>query len=199
MDCSLPSSSVHGISQARMLEWVAISFSRGSSQLRNWTHLSCIAGGFFTAEPLEKPINMHRFANYTQVLSLNLFLNESDLMLPNQRHFPTFKIHCSSFMSVLFISHSLTFPYQKKKKKKSTHKALWGTMEVRFHEDNISYTTGLTLSQISRGLSAYLQFCVMWDGRGTTHGSKSFIPVTGTNVPVCLVVSVKSCLEGLIQ
>ena len=36
MDCSPPGSSVHGISQARMLEWVAISFSRGSSQPRDW-------------------------------------------------------------------------------------------------------------------------------------------------------------------
>ena len=38
-DCSLPGFSVHGILQARILEWVAISFSRGSSQLRDWTHL----------------------------------------------------------------------------------------------------------------------------------------------------------------
>ena len=35
VDCSPPGSSVHGIAQARILEWVAISFSRGSSQLRN--------------------------------------------------------------------------------------------------------------------------------------------------------------------
>ena len=35
MDCSLPGSSLHGILQARVLEWVAISFSRGSSQLRD--------------------------------------------------------------------------------------------------------------------------------------------------------------------
>ena len=41
-DCSPPGSSVHGISQARILECVAISFSRGSSQHRNWTHISCI-------------------------------------------------------------------------------------------------------------------------------------------------------------
>ena len=41
MDCSLPSSSVHGILQARILEWVAISSSRGSSQLRDWTRISC--------------------------------------------------------------------------------------------------------------------------------------------------------------
>ena len=38
----------HGISQARILEWVAISFSRGSSQCRDWTQISCIAGRFFT-------------------------------------------------------------------------------------------------------------------------------------------------------
>ena len=37
-DCSLPGSSVHGISQARILDWVAISFSRGSSQPRSQTH-----------------------------------------------------------------------------------------------------------------------------------------------------------------
>ena len=47
MDCSPPGSSVHGISQARTLEWVVISFSRGSSQLRYRTLISHIAGGFF--------------------------------------------------------------------------------------------------------------------------------------------------------
>ena len=39
---------VHGILQARILEWVACPFSRGSSWPRNWTWVSCIAGGFFT-------------------------------------------------------------------------------------------------------------------------------------------------------
>ena len=48
MDCSLPGSSVHGIFQARVLEWVAISFSRGSSWPRDWTWVSCIAGRRFT-------------------------------------------------------------------------------------------------------------------------------------------------------
>ena len=43
MDCSLPGSSVRGIFQARILEWVAISFSRKSSQSRNWTHIFCIS------------------------------------------------------------------------------------------------------------------------------------------------------------
>ena len=47
MNCSLRSSSVHGILQARILEWVAISFSRGSSWPRNRTQDSCIAGRYF--------------------------------------------------------------------------------------------------------------------------------------------------------
>ena len=48
MDCSPPGSSVHGILQARILEWAAIPSSRGSSWPRNWTWVSCIAGRFFT-------------------------------------------------------------------------------------------------------------------------------------------------------
>ena len=55
MDYSAPGYSVHGISQARILEGVAISFSRGSSWPRDSTWVSCLAGRFFTAEPLGKP------------------------------------------------------------------------------------------------------------------------------------------------
>ena len=50
-DYSLPSSSIQGILQARILELVATSSSRGSSRPRNQTSVSCIAGGFFTTEP----------------------------------------------------------------------------------------------------------------------------------------------------
>ena len=54
MDCSLSDSSTHGILQARILGWVAILFSRGSSWPRDWTWVSCLVGGFFTSEPPEK-------------------------------------------------------------------------------------------------------------------------------------------------
>ena len=47
MDCSPVGSSVHEILQGRILEWVAIPFSRGSSQPRDQTWISCIAGRFF--------------------------------------------------------------------------------------------------------------------------------------------------------
>ena len=48
VDCSLQGSSIHGILQARILEWVAISFSSGPSQPRDQTQVSCIAGRCFT-------------------------------------------------------------------------------------------------------------------------------------------------------
>ena len=51
MDCIPPGSSVHGISQARTVEWVDISFSRGPSWPKNWNCISCLASGFFTTEP----------------------------------------------------------------------------------------------------------------------------------------------------
>ena len=47
-----------GISQARRLKWVAISFARGSSQPRDRTHVSCLASRFFTPEPPGKPQQM---------------------------------------------------------------------------------------------------------------------------------------------
>ena len=49
---------VHGILQARILEWLALPFSRGFSQPRDWTQVSCTAGGFLPAEPPGKPKNI---------------------------------------------------------------------------------------------------------------------------------------------
>ena len=54
VDCSLPVSSVRGILQAKILEWVAMPSSRRSSRPRDPIHVSCIAGGFFTAVALRK-------------------------------------------------------------------------------------------------------------------------------------------------
>ena len=48
MECSPPGSSVHGILQARILEWVAFPFSRGSSWTKGWIQVSHITGRFFT-------------------------------------------------------------------------------------------------------------------------------------------------------
>ena len=53
LDCSSPGSSVHGIFQAKMLEWIVIFFSRRSSWPRDLTPVSCITGGFFTIFAVE--------------------------------------------------------------------------------------------------------------------------------------------------
>ena len=66
MDCSPPGSFIYGIFQARILEWIAIPFSRGSSQPRDWTQFSCIADRFFT-------MSHQRY----QVLYLHLFSQAS--------------------------------------------------------------------------------------------------------------------------
>ena len=59
MDCSPPDSSVHGILQARILEWVAIPFYRESSWPRDQTWISCTAGGLFTIwATREAPFNI---------------------------------------------------------------------------------------------------------------------------------------------
>ena len=58
IDCSSPSSSVHGIIQARILEWVAIFFSRGSYWTRDQTHVSggsYVAGRIFITETYREP------------------------------------------------------------------------------------------------------------------------------------------------
>ena len=73
MDGRLPGSSVYGIFQARILEWFAISFSRGSSPPRDQTSVSCmspaLAAGFFTTEPPGKPATILLF---NLVFSLNV-------------------------------------------------------------------------------------------------------------------------------
>ena len=81
MDCSPQDSSVHGISHARILEWIAISFTRGSSQPWDRTTSSALAGVFFTTEPQGSPAQ-----EYTHWECLTLYQSgriESDFTLDN--------------------------------------------------------------------------------------------------------------------
>ena len=59
MECNFSGSSVHGILQARILEWLAIPFPRGSSQPRDRTQVSCIAGEFFTIWATRETLRLH--------------------------------------------------------------------------------------------------------------------------------------------
>ena len=75
MDCSLPGSSVHGILQARILEWVAIPFSRGSSRPRNQTWISCIANRFFIIWATREALLENKYAPYNiwNIFTVKLF------------------------------------------------------------------------------------------------------------------------------
>ena len=70
MDCSQPGSSVHGIFQARILEWVAMPSFRGIFPTQDQTHVSCIASRFFAAEPLGKhPLLPIQFSIFSRLSS----------------------------------------------------------------------------------------------------------------------------------
>ena len=66
VDCSLLGSSIHAILQARILEWAAISFTRGSSQPRDWTRVSHIAGRCFTLWATRVVITYFQFNSVPQ-------------------------------------------------------------------------------------------------------------------------------------
>ena len=79
MDYGPPGSSVDGISQARILEWLAIYFSRGSSWSKDWTHISCLAGGFFATEPPGKPMLIDIFGLIPHIVQNNAVLSHIQL------------------------------------------------------------------------------------------------------------------------
>ena len=80
MDCSLPGSSAHGILQARILEWVAIPFSRGSSWPRDWTRVSYITSRFSTTWAT-------REAHYKQFRDILVFHSISFSLMTPLVHF----------------------------------------------------------------------------------------------------------------
>ena len=72
IDCSVPGSSVHGIFQATVLEWIAISFSRGSSQPRAWTQVSRIVDRRFTVWATKEVLSLVKWKWSHSVVSYSL-------------------------------------------------------------------------------------------------------------------------------
>ena len=104
MYCSPPGSSVHGIFQARILKWVAISFSRGFSHPRGWIYISfvsCIAGDSLPAEPSGKPIQWVGFHQWRQLTQEYFWLLGRSKIRKT-----TYRLKCqmSAFSFQLFIS-----------------------------------------------------------------------------------------------
>ena len=83
MDCSPPDSSVHRILWARILEWVAIPFSRGSSWPRDQTRVSCITSRFFTVCTTKKPLSVVVKINFAgQALGIIRQVCQGDFLCP---------------------------------------------------------------------------------------------------------------------
>ena len=82
-DCSPPGSSVHGILQARILEWVVIPFSRGCSQPWDQTWVSCIAGRFFTIWTTNfhygKPVKWEVFWSFSETLAVLIVFEDQSI------------------------------------------------------------------------------------------------------------------------
>ena len=108
VDCSPPGSFVHGILQARILEWAAISFCRGSSQPRDWNWVSCIAGRFYTLWATREADTAYLQGKLIRIKKT--FKGSSPLANPNSisgdlsQEFKRYKVFWTKmFISLLFI------------------------------------------------------------------------------------------------
>ena len=135
MDSSRPGSSVHGTSQARKLEWAAISFSRESSQPRDWTHISCI-GSWILCWWATKEI-LHRvylrqnirfcafkcgYVSYTSIKLCFFFMKSPCFLLPFLLHFSPQSL--SSSNTEVFLPHHCAY-YQYQPPLPSRTQVLW--------------------------------------------------------------------------
>ena len=111
MDCSPPGSSLHGILQARTLEWGAISFSRGSSRPRDWTQVSCIPDRPFNIwATREAHKNAQIQSNQSRYFhSLHKIFNWAPFSISRNLHCPILSlglwICVSVFLSVNFLGN----------------------------------------------------------------------------------------------
>ena len=100
MDWSPPGSSVHGIPQARTLEWVAIPFSRGSSQPRDQTQVSCIEGWFFTIWATREA----QLFLLLNVLCFIIFFNNASVNISVAKILYTYSMFKTRFLDAIFLN-----------------------------------------------------------------------------------------------
>ena len=125
MDCSPPGSSVHKIFQARILEWVTISFSKGSSQPRDRTRVSCTAGRFFTNwATREAPWDDGHFIN-----KINL-LNDTELFNNTVNYQTRMCRQCELFLNTVLFLRPHTAALQPWKKE-----PFWGDPCVKWFSE----------------------------------------------------------------
>ena len=113
MDYSLPGSFAHGILQARILKWVPIPFSRGSSQPRDWTQFSCIAGRLFTIQAAKRRSPQPTKIDEVILLFFLKFINKlvfsfiRILCLCKEHSFTSIQYNLFPLISVVFIRYCI--------------------------------------------------------------------------------------------
>ena len=112
LDCSSSGSSVHGISQVRILECVGISFSRGSSQPRDWTHVSCISLQILYCGTTREAQTLIQFSSVAQSCpTLCNLINHSTPGLPvHHQLLESTQIHVHWAGDAIQTSHPLSSP-----------------------------------------------------------------------------------------
>ena len=101
IDCSPPGSSVQGISQERILEWVATSFSRGSSQARDQTHISCIGRRILCHWATREALNMPWKVNVSCSVTSNS-LRPTDCRLPGSSVYVILQARILEWVAISF-------------------------------------------------------------------------------------------------
>ena len=99
MDCSPPGFSVHGIFQARILEWVAMPSSRGSSQPRGRTSASCLLHLQASSLSVSHLGSLQEFTTRWQIKSLNVTMMHNSVFMPNIISIGNTMMHNSVFVS----------------------------------------------------------------------------------------------------
>ena len=153
VDCSPPGSSIHGIHQARILEWVAVSFSRRSSWPRDWTQVSRIAG--------------RRFTLWANKEALLMSLPEINLSLLQILTFHCIWLHCASG------THTCT--QKQKRRKLNLNIVEWICLWISFPILALSpLTSGLNHFVIVQSLNHVRLFATPWTAACKASLSLSF-------------------------
>ena len=146
MDCRPPGSSVHGILQARKLEWVTIPFSRGSSQLRDQTQYTSLtsvslAGVFFTTSPPWEAYEITKLYKNWQPHTLGLLLPSEMAHTVCGMCFSLNK--CTSYLSICLsltsFCNETSRTWDGKKKKKNLRWGVWAQLKIMGSSPSLSY------------------------------------------------------------
>jgi len=128
VDCSPPSSSIHGILQARILEWVAISFFRGSSRPRDWTQVSRIVGRCFTVWATREVLGYTQKKNIIQKDTGTPILFQHYLQQPRQGSNRNVHQQSNRFRCAIYIYNGILLSH--KKNEIMSFAATWMNIEM---------------------------------------------------------------------